>query len=94
MYIFIPPADPSVEFTQVQDYNAQTFTNYDTKSVGTNGNLKFTKRFPSDGSNGQNPLFPGVPAFIGMESEGMTPLDTNVLILKPDCKTPRTSFPQ
>jgi RHS repeat-associated protein len=97
VYGFVPaPSSPQAAFANVQAYNAQTFMNPDVVMQGTDPKhptLIFVKSFPSDGSNGQNPLLPGVPAFIG-HTQGVTvPLNTNVLILNGDCKQVRTSFP-
>ena len=88
MYAFYPPQAPAQAFYQVQGYNAATFLNPDNRSVGSNGNLIFDREFPVL----PNPFADGADSYIGVSPQG-TPLTNNRLILKPDCKTVRTSYP-
>jgi hypothetical protein len=90
LYIIYPPMVSLFLFDQVKFYyNAVTFELPDNRQVDPRtGNLVFDHTFPIT----QNPFDPGKPAFIGMTPD-MQPTNTNRLILRPDCKTVRTSFP-
>lgn len=94
MYIMHGPLPPGISYKDalwqnVQAYNAVTFSMGQRSIDPGNGNLVFTLTFPVT----YNP-YAKLPAVIGVDlyTSPPTPLSTNVLILKPDCKTARTSF--
>ncbi len=93
-YIFAPPMrSPQDGFATVKGYNAETFMNPDAVFQGTdpkNPTLNFLKQFPTEGAN---PYYPGVPAYIGATRGVTLPLSTNLLVLNADCIQVRTSFP-
>jgi len=92
-FFSIPTASTQEKFEAVKAYNAETFTNPDAvlQQPGSH-NLVFIKTFPV----GQNPFAPGLPAYIGAYQNPALglyiPLSTNMLVMNPDCRTPRTSF--
>jgi hypothetical protein len=91
MYGVFPWPGTNAVFQQVQVYNATTFTFGQSSQEGSNGNISFTLTFPVT----INP-FKDLPAVIGYDlygGPGVTPLNTNKLVLAGNCKLVRTSYP-
>ena len=91
MYGIFPWPGTNAAFQQVQVYNAATFTFGQASQASPNGNITFTLTFPVT----INP-FNKLPAVIGYDlysGPGVTPLNTNKLVLAANCKLVRTSFP-